>query len=89
MPAELYSEVTLKILAKEISKNGINVEQQGFRQNRSTIDAIFTLQVTEKALEYNKPAYLCFIDLVQAFDRVKVNDAINVLKQKKMLTQTH
>ncbi|KAJ4431764.1 hypothetical protein ANN_20369 [Periplaneta americana] len=59
-------------------------EQQRFRQNRSVIDAIFTLrQVAEKAIEYSKPAYLCFIDLKQAFDRDKMKNVVTKLQEKE------
>ncbi|KAJ3642921.1 hypothetical protein Zmor_025668 [Zophobas morio] len=45
----------------------INEEQQGFRLNRSTTDAIFIIrQTVEKAIEYNVPA----------FDRVRLSDVI-------------
>lgn len=58
-------------------------KQQGFRKNRSTIDAIFILrQVVEKAIELDKPAYLCCIDLTQTFDRVRVNDVLKILREK-------
>jgi len=56
-------------------------EQQGFRQNRSTTDAIFALrQVREKSIEYQVPAFLCFIDMTRAFDQVRLNDVITLLK---------
>ena len=46
----------------------------GFRQNRSTIDHIFTIrQIQEKAYEYNTDLYNLFIDFKQAFDRVDRN----------------
>lgn len=28
--------------------------------------------ITEKSIEYNKPAYMCFIDLEKTFDRIHV-----------------
>lgn len=78
----------LKLLIKIILKKlqpyfEINEEQQGFRVNRSTTDAIFIVrQIVEKATEYNKPAYLCFVDLKKAFDRVKLRDIIIILRNK-------
>lgn len=58
----------------------INEEQQGFRRNRSATDAIFIIrQLTEKAIEYNTPAFLCFVDLQKAFDRVQLSDVTKTL----------
>ena len=66
----------------------INEEQQGFRPNRSTTDAIFIVrQIVEKAIEYNVPAFMCFVDLRKAFDRVRLSDVINILKEKEVPTQ--
>jgi endonuclease/exonuclease/phosphatase family metal-dependent hydrolase len=63
-------------------------EQQGFRSNRSTTDAIFILrQVREKSLEYNTPAFLCFVDLTKAFDRVKLKDVIDILIEQNVPSQ--
>lgn len=53
----MVQKLLTKILAKEIAQTGINEEQQGFRQNRSTVDAIFILrQISEKAIEFDKTA---------------------------------
>lgn len=57
-------------------------KEQGFRRNRSTIDAIFTIrQFVEKAIKYNKLAYTCLIALAKAFDRVRLSDIMKILKQ--------
>lgn len=64
-----------------ISRIDITEEQHGFRRNRSTIDAIFIVrQMIEKSIEYNKPIFMCFIDLTQAFDRVRLSDVINIIR---------
>ena len=71
-----------KILSETISHTGIVEEQQDFRRNRSTIDAVFILrQIIEKAIEFNKPAFLCFVDLTKAFDRVQLKDVVALLQQ--------
>ena len=75
---------SLKLLTKIITnKDGLlslQNEQQGFRSGRSCKDAVFVLrQITEKSIEYNKLAYICFIDLVKAFDRVQLKDIIHLL----------
>lgn len=83
------SKVFTKILADEILQTGISEEQQGFRQNRSTIDAIFILrQITEKAIEHNKTAFMCFIDLTRAFDRVRFDDVLKLLRKRRSNPKT-
>jgi len=58
----------------------IREEQQGFRKNRSTLDAIFIVrQIVEKSYEFNHPVFMCFVDLTKAFDRVQLNDVLNIL----------
>lgn len=43
-------------------------EQQGFKNNRSKTDAIYIIrQLTEKAVEFNEPMYVCLIELTKAF----------------------
>lgn len=75
-----FTKLILEELCKSIQ---IREEQQGFRKNRSTIDAIFIVrQIAEKSREYNKPAYLCFVDMTKAFDRVRLTDAIKIMREK-------
>lgn len=84
---------TLKLMTKIISneitnKYNIREEQMGFRQNRSTTDAIFVIrQITEKAIEFDVPAYICLIDLTKAFDRVRLRDVIDILNEENMPQQ--
>ena len=74
---KLFTKLILNQLLKHISPRE---EQQGFRKNRSTMDAIsFVRQMVEKAIEFNKPAYLCFVDLTKAFDRVRLQVVTNCL----------
>lgn len=56
-------------------------EQQGFRSGRSCTDAVFVIrQMTEKSIEYNKPAYMClYVDLEKAFDRVELKDVTSII----------
>ncbi|CAF3321652.1 unnamed protein product [Rotaria socialis] len=45
--------------------------QSGFRSNRSTINQIFTLKLCmDKRREFNKPLFMCFIDISKAYDSV-------------------
>lgn len=77
-------KILTKILTKrETNKSNISEEQQGFRRNRSTIDAIFILkQLIEKTIEFNKPLFLCFVDLKQAFDKMRLSDVLKNLKER-------
>ena len=79
------SKFLTKIFEEEIADTGLCEEQQGFRKNRSAIDAIFTIrQITEKAIEFNKPAFMYFVDLTQAFDRVKLEDVVPLLQKREV-----
>lgn len=75
-----------KILTNKISSQvNISEEQQGFRRNRSTVDAIFTLrQMIEKSIEFNKPMFTCFLDLTKAFDRIRLHDVLEILQAKNI-----
>jgi hypothetical protein len=77
---KLFTSI-LKRKLEQIIEN--NDEQQGFRRNRSTTDAVFVLtQIKEKSLEYNEPAFMCFVDLTKAFDRVLLEDVTAILSEK-------
>ena len=48
--------------------------QTGFRKGRGTIDQIANIcQIIEKAREFQKNIYFCFIDYAKAFDCVDHN----------------
>ena len=48
--------------------------QAGFKQGRGTRDQIVSIHwLTEKAIEFQKNIYFCFIDYVKAFDCVDHN----------------
>ena len=67
---KVYAKV-LESRVRTIVEPILSDEQCGFRPGRSTIDQVFTLQqVGEKAWEYAKPVYACFVDLEKAYDRV-------------------
>ena len=38
----------------------------------------------KKLIEYNRPAYLCFIDLKKAFDHVQLRDIIHLLYDRQI-----
>ena len=67
------SKVILKILQVRLQyMNGECPDiQAGFRKGRGTRDEIaYTHWITEKAREFQKNTYFCFIDYTKAFDRV-------------------
>ena len=59
--------------------------QAGFRKGRGTRDQIAnTLWITEKAREFQKNIYFCFIDYVKAFDCVDHNKLWKILKEMRI-----
>ena len=55
--------------------------QCGFKKGRSTVDQIWlTRQVVERAAEYHTPVYLCFVDLIKAYDSVDRAALLAVLR---------
>lgn len=79
-------KLTTKIISNKItSLTQISEEQQGFRTGRSCNDAIFVIrQINEKSIEYNRPAFLCLIDLEKAFDRVQLQDVVHILYNRNI-----
>ena len=67
------SKVMLKILQARLQQY-VNCElpdvQAGFRKGRGTIDQIAICWIMEKAREFQKNIYFCFIDYAKAFDCV-------------------
>ena len=56
--------------------------QAGFRQGRGTRDEIANIRwIMEKAREFQKNIYLCFIDYAKAFDCVDHNKLWNILQE--------
>ena len=48
--------------------------QFGFRKGRGTVDAIHIIrQVLESSHEYREPLFICFVDIVKAYDSVDRN----------------
>ena len=57
--------------------------QAGFRKGRGTRDQIANIhQIMEKAREFQKNIYFCFIDYAKAFDCVDQNKLQNSLKDE-------
>ena len=56
--------------------------QAGFRKGRGTRDQIANIRwITEKAREFQKIIYFCFIDYAKAFDCVDHNKLWKILKE--------
>ena len=75
------SKVMLKILQNRLQQH-VNCElpdvQAGFRKGRGTRDKIANIRWTiEKAREFQKNIYFCFIDHAEAFDCVDHNKLEN------------
>ena len=79
------SKVMLKILQARLQQY-MNRElpdvQAGFRKGRETRDQIANIRwIMEKAREFQKNIYFCFIDYVKAFDCVDHNKLWEILKE--------
>ena len=59
--------------------------QAGFRKDRGTSDQIANNRwIMEKAREFQKNIYFCFIDYAKAFDCVDHNKPWKILKEKRI-----
>ena len=79
------SKVILKILQARLQQY-VNCElpdvQAGFRKGRGTRDQIANiLWIIEKAREFQKNIYFCFIDYAKAFDCMDHNKLSKILKE--------
>jgi len=79
------SKVMLKILQARLQKY-VNCElpdvQAGFKKGRGTRDQIANIcSIMEKAREFQKNIYVCFIDYAKAFDCVNHDKPWKILKE--------
>ena len=84
------SKVTLKILQARLQQY-MNHElpdvQAGFRKGRGTRDQIANIRwIIEKAREFQKNIYFCFIDYAKTFDCVDHNRLWKILKEMGIQT---
>ena len=64
--------------------------QAGFRKGRGTIDQIANIHwIMEKAREFQKNIYFCFIDYAKAFDCVDHSKLWKILKEIGKQTTWH
>ena len=80
------SKITLKILQPSLQQY-VNWElpniQTGFRKGRETRDQIANIHwIIEKAREFDKSIYFCFIDYTKAFGCVDHNNLWKILKER-------
>ena len=79
------SKILLNVMKSRITpiiEEFLGESQMGFRKGRGTRDAIFQLQtICERSLEFGKTVYLCFIDYQKAFDMVKHDKLVEVMKK--------
>ena len=84
------SKVMLKILQTRLQQY-VNCElpdvQAGFRKGRGTRDQIANIWwIIEKAREFHKNIYFCFIDYAKAFDCVDHNKLWKILQEREYQT---
>ena len=81
----LPSKVMLKILQARLQqyvKRELPDVQVGFRKGRGTRDQNANIRwIMEKAREFQKNIYFCFIDYAKAFDCVDHNKLWNILQE--------
>ena len=79
------SKVMLKILQARLQQHvnhELPIVQAGFRKGRGTRDQIANIHwIIEKAREFQKNIYFCFIDYVKAFDSVDQKKLWKILKE--------
>ena len=80
------SKVMLKILQARLQQyvnRELPVVQAGFRKSRGTRDQIANIcWIIEKAREFQKSIYFCFIDYAKAFDCVDHNKLWKILQER-------
>ena len=79
------SKVTLKILQARLQQY-VNCElpdvQAGFRKGRGSTNQVANIRwIIEKAREFQKNIYFCFIHCAKAFDCVDHNNLWKILKE--------
>jgi len=79
------SKIMLKVLTKRIearAKDFLSRGQFGFRRGVGTRDAIGVMRMlSDRSLEHEKDLYVCYIDFEKAFDRVRWDKMMEILKE--------
>lgn len=81
-------KIFLKIIHQRIFRKleqDISETQFGFRNAIGTREALFAFNVlTQRCMDVNQPMYVCFLDYNKAFDKVRHNFLIQLLKTKNI-----
>ncbi|KAF7246049.1 hypothetical protein EYD10_07871 [Varanus komodoensis] len=84
MPANLENSTVAAGLGKYVDRELLEV-QAGFRRGRGTRDQIANIRwIMEKAREFQKNIYFCFIDYAKAFDCVDHKKLWQVLEEMRV-----
>ena len=76
------TETNYKNNQKTMNKMAMSIHQAGFRKGRGTRDQIANIRwIMEKAREFQKNIYFCFIDYAKAFDCVDLNKLWKILQK--------
>ena len=80
VPGKLYSRILID-RARSVTENVLEEEQSGFRKGRGCVDQVYALRsILEKMNEKQKVAFMAFLDLEKAYDRVQRESLWEVLK---------
>ncbi|KAL7886731.1 hypothetical protein AOLI_G00044520 [Acnodon oligacanthus] len=86
---KLYARVLL-VRLQQLAERIYPESQCGFQADRSTVDMIFSLrQLQKKCREQQKPLYVAFIDLNNAFDLVSQDGLFNILLKIRCPRKLH
>ena len=70
----------MKRIRNKISPE-ISEQQFGFVRGKGTANAVFSLRmITERCLDVQKDIFICFVDYEKAFDKVKHENLLEILK---------
>ena len=86
-------KLLLRIMVQRIEKKAhflISKEQFGFKPDRGTRNAILCLRViAERLLNHQQKLFVCFIDFVKAFDKVRHNEVLEALDEAGIDDKDH
>lgn len=84
---KLFEKIIEKRLRKQIEPS-LSDTQSGFRKNKCTQDHVFAIkEIINRTLARNRTAYIAFLDMEKAFDRVPRAKIWEILNKKKVDTK--
>ena len=79
------SKIVLGILKKRITSKAdeyVGEDQYGFRRGSGTREAIAAMRIIcERSLEHDQEVNICFVDIEKAFDRIRWDKLMEILKK--------